>query len=74
MSGVTIPTLAALLIFTLIRGLADTENFDLSLPLWLAALIGITLRAGASSAVRRAGVVLTPLQENSDGVAQGWVS
>ena len=66
-------TLAALLIFTLIRGLADTENFDLSLPLWLAALIGITLRAGASSAVRRAGVVLTPLQENSDGVAQGWV-
>ena len=30
----------ALLLFILIRGLADTEVFDLSLPLWAIALIG----------------------------------
>jgi exopolysaccharide production protein ExoQ len=33
----------AMLLFILIRGLADTEVFDLSLPLWAIALIGSTL-------------------------------
>jgi len=32
----------AMLIFILVRGLADTEVFDLSLPLWVIALIGPT--------------------------------
>jgi exopolysaccharide production protein ExoQ len=35
--------LMALLLFILIRGLADTENFDLSLPIWFIALISIYL-------------------------------
>lgn len=33
----------ALLIFILIRGLADTENFDLSLPLWSIAMMSVWL-------------------------------
>jgi O-antigen ligase len=32
--------LLGLLLFTLVRGLADTEAFDLSLPLWAIAMIG----------------------------------
>jgi exopolysaccharide production protein ExoQ len=31
-----------LLLFVLVRGLADTEVFDLSLPLWTITLIGLT--------------------------------
>jgi O-antigen ligase len=31
-----------LLLFVLVRGLADTEAFDLSLPLWAITLIGLT--------------------------------
>lgn len=38
--------LTALLIFILIRGLMDTENFDLSLPLWLVSLLSIWLADG----------------------------
>ena len=33
----------AMFLFILIRGLADTEVFDLSLPLWVIALIGSTV-------------------------------
>ena len=33
----------AMLLFVLVRGLADTEVFDLSLPLWAIALIGSTV-------------------------------
>ena len=33
----------AMLLFVLVRGLADTEVFDLSLPLWFLALIGSTM-------------------------------
>jgi exopolysaccharide production protein ExoQ len=33
-----------LLLFILIRGLADTEAFDLSLPLWAITLIGAILK------------------------------
>jgi O-antigen ligase len=37
-------TLAAtLLIFALVRGLSDTENFDLSFPLWLMTALSILL-------------------------------
>jgi len=32
-----------LLLFVLVRGFADTEVFDLSLPLWAIALIGLTV-------------------------------
>ena len=32
-----------LLFFVLVRGLADTEAFDLSLPLWTITLIGLTV-------------------------------
>jgi exopolysaccharide production protein ExoQ len=39
-------TLAAtLLLFSLIRGLTDTQNFDLSFPLWLMAMLSILLAA-----------------------------
>jgi O-antigen ligase len=33
----------AMFLFIVIRGLADTEVFDLSLPLWAVALIGSTV-------------------------------
>lgn len=56
--------LTALLIFTLIRGLADTENFDLSLPLWLCALVSVALAVGTSS-VAEAGAALEPLRTES---------
>lgn len=35
--------LISLLIFILVRGLGDTERFDLSFPLWSIALISVTL-------------------------------
>ena len=43
-------TLAAtLLLFALIRGLTDTQNFDLSFPLWLMTMLSILLAAQSSS-------------------------
>jgi exopolysaccharide production protein ExoQ len=43
-------TLAAtVLIFAVIRGLTDTQNFDLSFPLWLMAMLSILLAAQTSS-------------------------
>jgi O-antigen ligase len=43
-------TLAAtLLLFALIRGLTDTQTFDLSFPLWLMAMFSILLAAQGSS-------------------------
>lgn len=66
-------TLTALLVFVLIRGLADTENFDLSLPIWLVAPIGFILRSAAPCAVQRPGAAFTPLQGNSGAVARGCV-
>ncbi len=41
--------LFALLLFVLIRGLADTEVFDLSLPLWSTVLIGSVIATGSTS-------------------------
>ena len=42
-------TLAAtLLLFALIRGLTDAQNFDLSFPLWLMAMLSILFAAQAS--------------------------
>ena len=41
-------------LFILVRGLADTEVFDLSLPLWSIALFGSLL---AESRIPRAPVV-----------------
>ena len=42
-------TLAAtLLLFALIRGLTDTQTFDLSFPLWLMAMLSILLAAQTS--------------------------
>jgi hypothetical protein len=32
-----------LLLFIIVRGFADTENFDLSFPLWAIALMSITM-------------------------------
>ncbi len=45
------PLMTSLLIFVAVRGLADTENFDLSLPLWLIALLSLTLIAERRSGV-----------------------
>lgn len=41
----------ALLIFVLVRGLADTDRFDLSLPLW-AIVVVVRLTEGASEKVK----------------------
>ena len=44
------PIFLALFVFVLVRGLADTEVFDLSLPLWAIALIGsLIANRGAST-------------------------
>lgn len=40
------PLVTSLLIFVAVRGLADTENFDLSLPLWLITVLSLALAAG----------------------------
>jgi exopolysaccharide production protein ExoQ len=45
-AGVERTFLLGLLVFVLVRGLADTEPFDLSLPLWFIALAGLTLARG----------------------------
>lgn len=37
--------LAGLIVFIVIRGLGDTERFDLSMPLWSIALLSLTLAA-----------------------------
>ena len=37
---------AAIMIFALVRGLVDTERFDINFPLWLITLFAIELRAG----------------------------
>jgi exopolysaccharide production protein ExoQ len=43
-------TLAAtLLLFALIRGLTDTQNFDLSFPLWLMAMLSVVLASSSSA-------------------------
>jgi heme A synthase len=41
---------ASLLLFALIRGLTDTQNFDLSFPLWLMTMLSILFAAQASVA------------------------
>ncbi len=33
-----------MLLFVLVRGLADTEDFDLSLPLWFIVMIGALIK------------------------------
>jgi hypothetical protein len=43
------PLVASLLVYVLVRGLADTENFDLSLPLWLITLLSLALAAGKTA-------------------------
>lgn len=40
--------LVSLLVFILVRGLGDTERFDLSFPLWSIALISLTLALSKS--------------------------
>ncbi len=40
--------LVSLLVFILVRGLGDTERFDLSFPLWAVALISLTLAMSKS--------------------------
>ena len=55
-------TLAAtLLVFALVRGLTDTQNFDLSYPLWLMAMISILLASQAAPAQPP-----LPLVQNAD--------
>ena len=39
----------ALLLFTIVRGLADTEVFDLSLPMWTIVMIGCLIAQARSS-------------------------
>ena len=60
------PLMTSLLIFVAVRGLADTENFDLSLPLWLIALLSLTL-----TAERRSGVHERPMLSASSLAVHG---
>ncbi|WP_109486317.1 O-antigen ligase family protein [Occallatibacter savannae] len=62
--------LTALLVFILIRGLADTENFDLSLPLWLISLISITLSGALPLALPSVGTVGS-IGEMPEATAEG---
>ncbi len=48
----------ALLIFALIRGLVDTERFDLSFPLWLMAMFALSLPAASPPLFAESGVSL----------------
>jgi exopolysaccharide production protein ExoQ len=48
-----------LLIFVLIRGLADTEPFDLSLPLWFVCLITPVLMQWAAQPHERQSALAT---------------
>lgn len=48
-AGVERTFFLGLLVFVIVRGLADTEPFDLSLPLWFIALAGLTLAREAAS-------------------------
>jgi hypothetical protein len=43
-----------LAVFGLIHGLADTLNFDLSLPLWLFAMFALCLRPVSASSLEAA--------------------
>jgi hypothetical protein len=54
--------LLAVLLFVVIRGFADTEVFDLSLPLWAIALIGSTLAGERSSFSLNGRNISTPLE------------
>lgn len=56
---------ASLLIFVVVRGLADTENFDLSLPLWLITLLSLTLRGAGSRARRRSAQEMPPAADGN---------
>ncbi|MGA7706330.1 MAG: hypothetical protein WCD77_00975, partial [Acidobacteriaceae bacterium] len=55
----------AFLLFVLVRGIADTERFDLSLPLWAIVMISLLVEhapvteddATAESLARQAGAV-----------------
>jgi exopolysaccharide production protein ExoQ len=51
-SGAAKTLLLGFLLFVLVRGLADTEVFDLSLPLWFTLLVSLVL---AESAAGRSG-------------------
>jgi hypothetical protein len=37
-----------MLLFVIVRGFADTEPFDLSLPLWFIAMIGALIQHSSS--------------------------
>lgn len=56
-TGPTRTFLLGLLIFVLVRGLADTEPFNVSLPLWFIALVGVTLARGETIGSRDAALI-----------------
>ena len=63
-SAETRAVLTSLLVFVVMRGLGDTENFDLSLPLWFIALMSLTLAQGGE---RRVG---TTQEDEQPGLAR----
>ena len=64
-------TLTALLLFILIRGLTDTENFDLSLPLWLITLLSVWLRNGSTLPVASQTHPVLRTSLGTDSLAEG---
>jgi exopolysaccharide production protein ExoQ len=53
--------LFSLLIFVLIRGVADTESFDLSLPMWMILLFSVLMREA-----RKEHCIVSEAQEPND--------
>jgi hypothetical protein len=59
------------LLFILVRGLADTENFDLSFPLWAITLTSLTLaRSEGLHLDRPLGQAISPSQLHQQGAKQ----
>jgi O-antigen ligase len=68
--------LTSLLLFVVIRGLADTENFDLSLPLWFITLLSLSLAEAAlrSEAGTTDGARREPAGLHAGEAMRGYVS
>ena len=57
--------LCAFLIFVLVRGLTDTEAFDLSLPLWAIVMLSLLIENACTTSYRTATVAIKQLEWTS---------
>ena len=66
------PLVASLLLFVVVRGLADTENFDLSLPLWLITLLALTMGRGMTRSTEPSSIAAGIQDAKRGDALQGW--